>query len=93
MTGPVIPVEPLIAPRKLEAMLADGTDREVWPVAYPVCGLEPSGAHFGDADRPAQIVQVFGTGCLMQHTAVEYEDKVLLAAGRFDNVISKMECT
>ena len=59
----------------------------------PERSLEPLHVDFGDADRPAQIVQVFGAGCLMQHTAVEHEDKVLLAAGRFDNVISKMECT
>ena len=35
MTGPIVPVQPLIAPGKLEAMLADGTDWEVRPVAYP----------------------------------------------------------
>ena len=59
----------------------------------PERSLEPLHVDFGDADRPAQIVQMFGAGCLLQHTAVEYEDKVLLAAGRVENVISTMECT
>lgn len=44
---------------------------------HPERSLEPK-HDFGDADRAARVVQMFGAGYLMQHAAIEHEDKVLL---------------
>ncbi|MEM9425745.1 MAG: DUF1963 domain-containing protein [Pseudomonadota bacterium] len=44
---------------------------------HPDRSVEPQ-HDFGDDARAAQNIQMFGAGYLMQHAAVEHEDKVLL---------------
>lgn len=63
----------------LESIVSDGFERAATALRHlhPERSPEPTN-DFGDADTAARHVQVFGAGYLLQHAAIEHEDKVML---------------